>query len=131
MEFGMKTTIKGAPAIVGSYTGGNVIQQMMVNGITDLEPGHAVVITDGVITGRWDGSPLITVQDDGAGNLTVTQVTLGVVTTKQMKGDASVSALRLGAYLRDRVVLADDSALTAANEFTLSCVQLFAEGAWL
>ncbi|MBF4280786.1 hypothetical protein EAY27_27290, partial [Vibrio anguillarum] len=79
----MKTTIKGAPDIVGSYNGGNVIQQMMVNGVADLEPGHVVVIADGVITARWNGSPLITAQDDGAGNLTVTQVTLGIVTTKQ------------------------------------------------
>ncbi|GHY69528.1 hypothetical protein [Vibrio cholerae] len=130
-NFGMKTTIKGAPSIVGSYSGGNVIQQTMINGVADLEPGHVVVIADGVITARWDGSPLISVQDDGAGNLTVTQVTLGIVTTKQMEGDMSVSTLRLGAYLRDRVVLADGSALTAANEFTLSVSHLFAEGSWL
>lgn len=131
MDFGMKTTIKGAPAIVGSYNGGNVIQQMMVNAVEGLEPGHVVVITDGVITARWDGSPLITVQDGGAGSLTVTQVTLGIVTTKQMEGDASISTLRLGAYLRDRVVLADGSALSASNEFTLSLSHLFTEGAWL
>lgn len=131
MDFGTKTTIKGAPAIVGSYSGGNVIQQTMINGVADLAPGHVVVIEDGVITARWDGSPLITAQDDGAGNLTVTQVTLGIVTTKQMKGDASVSTLRLGAYLRDRVVLADGSALSASNEFTLSLSHLFTEGAWL
>ncbi len=31
-NFGAKSTIKGAPAIIGSYSGGNVIQQMMVAG---------------------------------------------------------------------------------------------------
>ncbi|WGW01546.1 hypothetical protein QF117_12235 [Vibrio sp. YMD68] len=119
----MKTTLKGAPAIVGSYTGGNVIQQMMVaNGLEGLEPGHAVLITDGVVTERWDGVSNTT---RWAGS------SLGIVTAKQFEGDSSVSVIRFGVYLRDRIVLADDSALTAANEFTLSYFQLFAEGAWL
>ncbi len=122
MDFGMKTTIKGAPAIVGSYSGGNVIQQMMVNGVDDLEPGHVVVITDGIVTARWDG---VSSAERWNGNA------LGIVTTKQMDGDTSVSVLRLGSYLRDRIVLADGSALTAANEFTLSYFQLFAEGSWV
>ncbi len=122
-NFGMKTTIKGAPAIIGSYTGGNVIQQMMVAvDLEGLEPGHAVVITDGVVTARWDGVSNTT---RWAGS------SLGIVTAKQMEGDSSVSVLRLGAYLRDRVVLADGSALTASNEFTLTYFQLFAEGSWL
>ncbi len=122
-NFGMKTTIKGAPAIIGSYTGGNVIQQMMVAvDLEGLEPGYAVVITDGVVTARWDGVSNTT---RWAGS------SLGIVTAKQMEGDSSVSVLRLGAYLRDRVVLADGSALTASNEFTLTYFQLFAEGSWL
>lgn len=131
MEFGTKTTIKGAPAIVGSHSGGNIIQQVMVNGVSDLKPGHVVVIEDGVITGRWDGSPLVSAQDDGAGNITVTQVALGITTAKQFDGDNSVSTLRVGTYIRDRVALADDSALSVSNEFTLSMSHLFAEGAWL
>lgn len=122
-NFGMKTTIKGAPSIVGSYSGGNIIQQMMVaNGLEGLEPGHAVLITDGVVSARWDGVSNTT---RWAGS------SLGIVTAKQFDGDSSVSVLRLGAYLRDRIVLADDSALTAANEFTLTYFQLFAEGSWL
>ncbi len=129
-NFGMKTTIKGTPAIVGSHPG-NIIQQVLVNGVEGLEPGHVVVIEDGVITARWDGSPLVTAQDDGAGNITVTQVALGIVTAKQFEGDGSVSTLRIGTYLRDRVVLADGNGLAASNEFTLSLSHLFTEGSWL
>lgn len=123
MDFGPKITINGTPAIVGSYSGGNIIQQMTVaNGLEGLEPGHAVLISDGIIIERWDGASNTTRWNGNS---------LGIVITKQMPGDASVSVLRFGTYLRDRIVLDNDSALTAANEFTLTYFQLFAEGSWL
>ncbi|NAX23866.1 hypothetical protein, partial [Vibrio sp. V39_P1S14PM300] len=103
MDFAKKTTLKGAPAVVGSHPGGNIIQQVLVDaGVEGLNVGHVVVITDGIITQRWDGSPMITAVDDGAGNITMTQVALGIVTANQFEGDGSVSTLRTGTYLRDR-----------------------------
>ncbi len=122
-HFGVKTTIKGAPAIVGSFSGGNVIQQMIVaTDLEGLEPGHTVVITDGVVTARWDG---VSNTERWSGSA------LGIVTAKQFESDSSVSVLRMGAYIRDRVVLADGSALSASNEFVLSYFHLYTEGAWV
>ncbi|CAH8191648.1 conserved hypothetical protein [Vibrio aestuarianus] len=121
MEFGKKTTIKGAPAIVGSYSGGNIIQQTMVaNDVTGLEPGHVVVIESGVIKTRWDGT-----------KATIPKWALAIVTTKQFEGDNSVSTLRFGTYIRDRVLLEDDIALDASSEFYMSLHYLYAEGSWL
>ena len=116
---------------MGSHSGGNVIQQIKVNGVTGLLPGHVVVIVDGVITKRWDGSALTTVTKEADNTYRAHQNTLGIITAKQYTGDDSVSTLRYGSYLRDRVVLSDDSALSASNEFTLSMCHLFVEGAWL
>ena len=120
MDFGQKSTLKGASTIVGSNSGGNVIQQIKVKApLKDLLPGHVVVIADGLVNKRWDGS-----------NVDVTQSALGIVTAKQFDDGDSVTVLRAGNYLRDRAVLADNSALSAANEFTLSLCNLFVEGAW-
>ncbi len=122
-KFGVKNTIKGAPSIVGSHPGGNVVQQVMVvNGLEGLEPGHTVLITDGVVAARWDGVSNTERWNGSA---------LGIVTAKQFEGDSSVSVLRSGSYIRDRIVLADGSALSASNEFVLSYFHLFTEGAWV
>lgn len=131
MNFAQKSTLKSTP-VTGSYAGGNIIHQMLVaTDLTGLNVGHVVVIEDGVITQRWDGSPLATVIDEGEGNITMAPVTLGIVTTQQFDGDRSVSTLRSGAYIRDRIVLSDDSSLSASAEFVLSLYHLFAEGSWV
>lgn len=132
MDFGQKQTLKGAPAIVGSHASGNVIQQVLVdNGVTGLLPGHVVLITDGSIAKRWSRESLINGAVDGDNKLIYEQSTLGIVTAKQFDGDNSASVLRAGSYIRDRVVLADDSAIATSDEFKLSLCQLYAEGAWV
>lgn len=132
MDFGQKQTLKGAPAIVGSQPNGNIVHQVLVdNGVTGLLPGHVVVIADGSVSGRWSGDNFIHGALDGDGNLLYSQLGVGIVTAQQFEGDNSVSVLRAGTYIRDRILLSDDSGLTTSAEFKLSLCQLFAEGAWV
>lgn len=132
MDFSNKQTLKGVPAIVGSHASGNVIQQVLVdNGVTGLLPGHVVLIKDGSIAQRWLNENLINGAVDGESNFIYEQYTLGIVTAKQFDGDNSASVLRAGTYIRDRILLSDDSGLTTSAEFKLSLCQLYAEGAWV
>ncbi|EJL3960652.1 hypothetical protein NMI00_004774 [Vibrio parahaemolyticus] len=131
MEFTSKTALSHKN-VIGSGKGAKV-HQITAGAVTDLDIGHVIVITKEGIQGRWDGITIPTEDiDDGAGG-TITATAayrLAIVTRKQFAGDASVTALVKGDYVRENVVLADDSALPAEAQFMLTLSDLWAEGEW-
>ncbi|EHK0753614.1 hypothetical protein [Vibrio parahaemolyticus] len=123
MEFTSKTALSHKN-VIGSGKGAKV-HQITAGAVTGLDIGHVIVITKEGIQGRWDG---ITLPDDGAG--AAVPYRLAIVTRKQFAGDGSVTALVKGDYVRENVVLADDSALPAEAQFMLTLSDLWAEGEW-
>lgn len=120
----------------------------IADGVTDeFKAGHVVLVDESGITGRWDGTltPLGLIaaatsptppEDEpvakaGTGATEVGYPMLAIVVADKFEGDESLSLLRFGDYVADkRVVLADDSRVTAAARITLSRYGLFDKGTW-
>ena len=99
----------------------NKVHSVLVGSVTGLDIGHVVVITAAGLQGRWDGD---------AAALPTEPFRFGIVIAKQFDGDGSVKVLVKGNYVRNNVVIADDSALTAAQQFLLTTTDLWDEGTW-
>ncbi len=131
MEFTSKSSITNKNVVAAGNN--NKVHQIQAGAVTGLDIGHVIVVTKAGLQGRWDGVTLPTEDvDDGAGGTTTVDspYRLAIVTKKQLTGDASVSALVKGNYVRKHVVLADDSALPAESEFMMTLSDLWCEGMW-
>lgn len=121
MKFQVEATISGKNVVAGDAK----IHQIFAGDVVGLDVGHVVLITEAGLQGRWDGvAP--TDADTGA----AVPYRLGIIVSKQLEGDSSVTAMVKGDFVRDNCMLADDSGLTAAAEFFLSLSDLWAEGEW-
>lgn len=119
MKCSISANLTQSSGIVAPISSGPKIHQIIVVGaLKGLLPGHAVVIDATGVKSRWDGSAIA-----------ATEVP-GIVTAIQMTGDKSVSVLRTGDFVRKAVVLANDSALSSAQDFILSQHGLWSEGGW-
>lgn len=119
MKCSISANLSQNSGIVAPISSGPKIHQIIVVGaLKGLLPGHAVVIDATGVKARWDGTAPA-----------VTEV-LGIVTAVQMEGDKSASVLRTGDFIRQAVLLADGSAIGAAQDFNLSQYGLWSEGAW-
>lgn len=117
MEFTSQTRMTNKTVVAAGNN--NKIHQIQAGSITGLDIGHAIVLTKAGLQGRWDGA-----------TVPAEPYRLAIVTKKQLDGDASVSALVIGNYVREHVVLDDDSALPAESEFVMTVSDLWAEGEW-
>lgn len=117
MEFSHKTTITNKTVIAAGPN--NRVHQIHAGSVTGLDVGHVIVVTANGVKGRWDGTTIPTEAHRFA-----------IVTAKQMPGDGSVTALVKGNYLRNHVMLSDDSALPATAQFMLTLSDLWDEGDW-
>lgn len=117
-QVSMQVGSLSSPVVGGEVV--NRIHQITAPVGLGLDVGHVVIIDETGVTERWDGTP--------PADFTKT---LGIVVAKQFDNDASVRVLRAGSYRRNRVVIADDSALSFSNEFVLTICGLYAEGEWI